>query len=241
MYGARCAQLCVLLGPAGANKKGVSTTAMRILKEMKTNGVPTNTDSYNMVLEAMSLDGDLEGATALLKEMRTSPSCQPNLFSFLTLATFTCREGRPREALAYLEEAVAVGAKQRDPLAIVWRRYSYYISMWPRILRSLSWTVAQLSVDPKLPRLGPIFQVLAQALPPDVVNLPAIAQGLSQAGMGIDDIDRVTGVRMEDVLPLKRSVTLPDAWLKELGDSSRSRSSKLEDRPLVDTGEEERV
>lgn len=63
-------EMAVLAAAASARKAGgsvssltgggVAETAVRLLQEMKDNGIPRDIDSYNMALEACARPGDLE-------------------------------------------------------------------------------------------------------------------------------------------------------------------------------------
>jgi len=182
--------MCVLVcfPPVG---KQVSVMATRMLNEMKTNEVPINTDSYNMCLEAFNLDGDLEGARLLMKRMRAT--CGPDLFTLVTMANLCASQGAYGEALSYLNEAMVLEAKHHDePSTWQWRRY--YVSLWPRTLRSLVDSVAVISSKSGPGKVGPIFRALASALSPTIpIDLPAIARRLLEKGVPPEGVERATG------------------------------------------------
>jgi len=92
----------------GTEKDLVS--ALRLFRDMPTEGVPYNTITYNSVLEACIKCGDLTTAEQLLQEMLQPEShIEPDLITFSTLIKGHCQIGNLDKALCLTENVKSRG------------------------------------------------------------------------------------------------------------------------------------
>jgi pentatricopeptide repeat protein len=96
---------------------GGSATALRYLKEMRDNGIPRDTDSFNMALEACARAGDLMGVRGVFAELQVEGGgeegvggVRPDIFSYITMANSLCSEGQGGEAMAWLNYMVGLAS-----------------------------------------------------------------------------------------------------------------------------------
>jgi len=93
---------------------GGSATALRYLKEMRDNGIPRDTDSFNMALEACARAGDLIGVRGVFAELQVEEGggggVRPDIFSYITMANALVGEGQGGEAMAWLSYMVGLAS-----------------------------------------------------------------------------------------------------------------------------------
>lgn len=112
-------EMAVLATRKGGQDGEASSTALRYLREMQANGIPRDTDSFNMALEACARGGNLQEARTVFEELQAAateeaqgPSARPDIFSYITLANALAKDGRDSEAMAWLNHMVGLAVDE---------------------------------------------------------------------------------------------------------------------------------
>lgn len=118
-----------------------AATALRLLREMRGNGIPRDIDSFNMALEVCNRANDLPAAVQVLDELQAS-GLEPDLFTHITAAVVFARNAQDERALELLERLPSL-----DEAAVLTSGSfeAYYTMLWPQTFKQVYKTLLLLA------------------------------------------------------------------------------------------------
>lgn len=184
---------------SGGGAGGGAAPAVRLLQEMADNGIPRDTDTFNMALEACARGGDVEAARRVFEQLEAHPQAQPDVFSYVALACALARDGRGgEEGMAVLGRLVALGGESGGgELRKKTRWPAYYRELWPQTAKALGKAILALAAEDakRCGEIGALLRFLATHMP--VVNAQAVAEQLVGKGLcGTEHITTLTGASL---------------------------------------------